>query len=68
MTDAASSRAPPAHGVLVSAPRTRQVGFAAGVAHLGQGRFARPAGIRAVDILMQEYEGTVTISPHWSFP
>ena len=42
------------------------VGFATGLSELGQGRFVRPFGIRLVDLLMQEYEGTLTIFPHWS--
>ena len=42
-----------------------QVGFCRGVSLLGDGRFARPFGIRAVDLAMQEYEGTVTIFPPW---
>lgn len=42
------------------------VGFCRGVSLLGDGRFSRPFGIRAVDLAMQEYEGTVTIFPAWS--
>ncbi|KAL1518418.1 hypothetical protein AB1Y20_002710 [Prymnesium parvum] len=41
------------------------VGWCRGVSLLADGRFARPFGIRAVDLAMQEYEGTVTIFPAW---
>jgi len=41
------------------------VGFCRGISHLGDGRLARPFGIRAVDLATQEYEGTVTIFPAW---
>lgn len=41
------------------------VGFCKGVSLLGDGRFSRPFGIRAVDLAIQEYEGTVTIFPQW---
>jgi len=37
------------------------------VAQLGQGRLARPAGVRVADLILQEYEGTVTIYPDWGF-
>jgi len=30
------------------------------------GSLIRPLGFRAADLLMQEYEGTVTIYPRWS--
>ena len=43
----------------------RLVGFVAGVSELAQGRLVRPFGFRLVDLLMQEYEGSVTLSPDW---
>jgi TAG lipase/steryl ester hydrolase/phospholipase A2/LPA acyltransferase len=40
-------------------------GFVSGVSELGQGTFVRPNGLRLVDIVMQDYEGDVTIFPNW---
>ena len=36
-----------------------------GVSKLGQGKLFRPGGFRGIDMILQEYEGTVTIRPHW---
>jgi len=41
------------------------VGFVQGVSKLGQGKLFRPGGFRGVDLIMQDYEGTVTIRPPW---
>ena len=46
--------------------KNQLVGFARGFSSLAQGRLARPGGVRLWDILLQEYEGTVTFFPHWS--
>ena len=42
------------------------VGFVQGVSKLGHGKLIRPGGFRGVDLVMQDYEGTVTIRPDWS--
>lgn len=41
------------------------VGFVQGVSKLGQGKLFRPGGFRGIDLIMQDYEGTVTIRPPW---
>ena len=41
------------------------VGFVQGVSKLGHGKLIRPGGFRGVDLVMQDYEGTVTIFPNW---
>ena len=43
------------------------VGFVSGISQLGQGRLVRPMGLRVADLILQDYEGTVTIYPNWSF-
>ena len=42
------------------------VGFVQGVSKLGQGKLFRPGGFRGIDLVMQDYEGTVTIRPPWT--
>lgn len=41
------------------------VGFVQGVSKLGKGKLFRPGGFRGIDLIMQDYEGTVTIRPPW---
>jgi len=43
------------------------VGFVSGISQLAKGRLVRPAGVRVADIILQDYEGTVTIHPDWGF-
>ena len=45
--------------------RRQLQGFVHGVSELWQGRLARPFGWRLADLLMQEYEGSVTLFPEW---
>lgn len=45
--------------------RHQLVGFVHGTSQIAQGRLVRPGGIRLVDVLMQEYEGSVTLFPEW---
>lgn len=45
--------------------RHQLVGLLRGVSGIAQGRLVRPAGVRIVDVLMQEYEGSLTIFPNW---
>ena len=42
------------------------VGLIQGVSKLGQGKLFRPGGFRGIDLVMQDYEGTVTIRPPWN--
>lgn len=41
------------------------VGVAQGLSQIASGLLVRPFGFRLVDILLQDYEGTVTIQPSW---
>ena len=41
------------------------VAFVGGLSQLGDGTLTRPFGFRGIDLMLQDYEGTVTISPHW---
>jgi hypothetical protein len=46
------------------------VGFVKGAATLAQGKLARIGplgGSRLVDLAVQDYEGNVTIRPHWAW-
>lgn len=42
------------------------LGALSGLGQFAHGTLIRPLGFRAADLLMQEYEGTVTIYPRWS--
>ena len=42
------------------------VGWVQGASKLWSGKLVRPGGFRGVDFVLQDYEGTVTIRPHWS--
>jgi TAG lipase/steryl ester hydrolase/phospholipase A2/LPA acyltransferase len=42
------------------------LGALSGLGQFAHGTMIRPLGFRAADLLMQEYEGTVTIYPKWS--
>jgi len=44
------------------------VGLVAGASQLCDGTLVRPFGLRGVDLILQEYEGHVTIYPRWSLP
>ena len=43
-------------------------GYINGLASLRQGRLLRPFGARAVDLVAQDYAGSVTICPRWELP
>lgn len=45
--------------------RHQLVGLLRGASGISQGRLVRPAGVRIVDVLMQEYEGSLTLFPNW---
>lgn len=45
--------------------RHQLVGLLRGVSGIAQGRLVRPAGVRVVDVLLQEYEGSLTLFPNW---